>query len=75
MLDFAMPGMNGAEVAHAARLRHPDLKIVFASGYADTAQIHAAVGPAATLLHKPFSMGELAQALAGALKSKVASTR
>jgi PAS domain S-box-containing protein len=64
ILDFAMPGMNGAEVARAARLRHPDLKIVLASGYADTVQIVEAVGPEFILLRKPFSMGDLAETLA-----------
>lgn len=36
MVDFALPGMNGAQVAQAARERWPDLPIVFASGYSDT---------------------------------------
>ena len=67
ILDFAMPVMNGAEVARAARLLHPDLKIVFASGYADTNQILQAVGPKTTLLRKPFSMSDLANALSSAL--------
>ncbi len=36
MLDFAMPDMNGAEVAREALTRHPGLRIVFASGHPDT---------------------------------------
>lgn len=36
IVDFAMPGMNGAEVAKAALARVPNLPIMFASGYADT---------------------------------------
>jgi CheY-like chemotaxis protein len=67
LLDFAMPGMNGAEVANAARARRPDLPIVFASGYADTAAIDAAVGPFATTLRKPFTMEELQAVVATAL--------
>jgi PAS domain S-box-containing protein len=59
VLDFAMPGMNGAEVAAAARQRYPDLPIVFASGYSDTAAIEAAVGSDAILLRKPFRIDEL----------------
>jgi len=39
LVDFAMPGMNGAEVAAAARESRPDLPVLFASGYADTAAI------------------------------------
>ena len=34
LLDFAMPGMNGAEVAKRVRERWGVLPIVFASGYA-----------------------------------------
>jgi CheY-like chemotaxis protein len=68
VVDFAMPGMNGAEVATAARARRPDLPIIVASGYADTEALDAAiVGPAARMLHKPFSLAELAQAVEAAL--------
>ncbi|HYD99665.1 MAG TPA: PAS domain S-box protein [Alphaproteobacteria bacterium] len=67
MVDFAMPGMNGAEVARAARARHPGLPIVFASGYADTAAIEAAAGPDAPVLRKPFRIDELQAVLAAAL--------
>jgi CheY-like chemotaxis protein len=39
LVDFAMPGMNGAELAQAVRAVRPDLPIVFASGYAEMAAI------------------------------------
>ena len=66
MLDFAMLDMNGAEVARAALTRYPGLRIVFASGHADTKQIDAVVG-SARRLKKPFRMGELADVLSEAL--------
>ena len=66
MLDFAMPDMNGAEVAREALMRYPGLRIVFASGHADTNQIDAVVGSAGRL-RKPFRMGELADVLSEAL--------
>ncbi len=66
MLDFAMPDMNGAELAREALTRYPGLRIVFASGHADTKQIDAVVG-SARRLRKPFRMGELADALSEAL--------
>jgi CheY-like chemotaxis protein len=59
MVDFAMPGMNGAEVARAARERRPNLPIVFASGYADTGAIEAAAGKDAVVLRKPFRVADL----------------
>ena len=67
MLDFAMPGMTGAEAARAARARRPELPIVFATGYADTAAIEAAAGPDAPVLRKPFRLEELQAVVAGAL--------
>jgi len=63
LLDYAMPGMNGAEVARAARATHPNLPIVFVTGYADTAQLEAALGPNAPVLRKPFSLAELERAV------------
>ena len=68
MLDFAMPDMNGAEVAREALTRYPGLRIVFASGHADTKQIDAVVG-SARRLRKPFRMGELADVLSEALSN------
>ncbi len=67
VVDFAMPGMNGAEFAIAARELNPGLPIIFASGYAETAAIEKAVGPDAIVLRKPFRMGELETAIADAL--------
>jgi len=67
IVDFAMPEMNGAEVARAIRERHPDLPIIFASGYADTAAIENVAGPNAPVLHKPFRLDDLQAALSKAL--------
>jgi len=64
LLDYAMPGMNGAELAKLARERWPDVPIVFASGHADTAQVEAALGGEAEILRKPFDMETLAQTIA-----------
>jgi len=68
LVDFAMPNMNGAEVVSAARARNADLKIVFLSGYADSAALESAVGDA-PLLRKPFRPAELASAVRTALDS------
>jgi len=67
LLDFAMPGMNGAEVAEAALARRPGLRIVFATGFAKSEAIEAAVGERAIMLRKPFSPAALVQALRQAL--------
>ncbi len=67
LLDFAMPGMNGAEAARAARAMRPGLPILFVSGYAESAQIEAALGNEAAMLRKPFGADELAAAVESAL--------
>jgi CheY-like chemotaxis protein len=56
LVDFAMPGMNGAELAAAALILKPGLPIVFASGYADIAQVETAVGSHAHIIRKPFTL-------------------
>jgi CheY-like chemotaxis protein len=63
LLDFAMPGMNGAEFARAARAQRPHLPIVFVTGYAESEQLEAALGPGAPLLRKPFTLAQLAAAV------------
>ncbi len=70
LLDFAMPGMNGAEVAASARRKRPDLPIVFASGYSDSGAIENALGPEAVVLRKPFRVAELQAVLAEALAGR-----
>jgi len=75
VVDFAMPDMNGAEVAAAIRERHPSLPIVFASGYSNTAAIEAAVGRDAPVLRKPFRIDELQDAVARSLRRDGASAR
>jgi CheY-like chemotaxis protein len=67
LLDFAMPGMTGAELADRIRARHPDLPIVFASGYSESAAIAAAAGEQAIVLRKPFRVEDLDAALRAAV--------
>jgi CheY-like chemotaxis protein len=66
LVDYAMPGMNGADVARAARAKHPKLRILVVSGYADSAALEAAMGTAAQL-RKPFDVAELRAAVVDVL--------
>jgi signal transduction histidine kinase/CheY-like chemotaxis protein len=66
LVDFAMPGMNGAEVASTAQNRQPGIKVLMVSGYADSAAVEAALG-SARLLRKPFDVAELGAAVAETL--------
>jgi signal transduction histidine kinase len=65
ILDYAMPGMTGAEVARRAQAKYPHLPIVFLSGYADSLaldQIEAAV-----VLRKPIALADLSRAVRSAV--------
>ena len=67
LADFAMPGMNGAEVARAAQLKQPGLPVLIVSGYADSSAVEGALGTTRQL-RKPFDMAELGAAVAETLK-------
>jgi PAS domain S-box-containing protein len=60
--DVGLPGgVNGRQMADAARLRRPDLRVLFITGYAEGAGIgEGALGRGMHLLTKPFSMQSLA---------------
>jgi len=60
LIDFTMPGMNGAELASALRTRQPGLPMAFVTGYAETEQLEAALGPDVPVLRKPFGVADLA---------------
>jgi signal transduction histidine kinase/CheY-like chemotaxis protein len=66
VVDFAMPGMNGLEVAQAARAIRPELPIVLATGYADTDETMES-RMISTMLRKPFQVDDLSRAVRTAL--------
>jgi CheY-like chemotaxis protein len=55
--DVGLPGgMNGRQLADAARQRRPDLKILFTTGYARNAIVHEGrLDPGVQLVTKPFT--------------------
>ena len=61
VIDFLMPGMNGAEVARRARAIYPRLPVVFVSGYSDTVALESIRD--AVVLRKPFHGEQLQAAL------------
>jgi PAS domain S-box-containing protein len=60
--DIVMPGgMNGRQLADAAQLRRPGLKVLFATGYTRNAIVHQGrVDAGVQMIGKPFSMEALA---------------
>jgi len=65
ILDIAMPGMNGMEVARQVRIKSPTRPIMFVTGYADT----SALGDIddTQVVRKPFIGNELAEKVQTAL--------
>ncbi|MCC6919501.1 MAG: response regulator [Alphaproteobacteria bacterium] len=59
--DVVMPGMDGPEVAKAARAMRKDLKVIFMSGYAeDSFRKQAEMDEEVHFLPKPFQLNDLA---------------
>ena len=69
--DVGLPGMNGRQMADAARERRPGLKVLFITGYAENAVIgNGHLGPGMHVLTKPFAM----EVLASRIKELIAGT-
>jgi signal transduction histidine kinase len=72
LLDFAMPGMSGAEVARWVRTKYPQLPILFVTGYADRALL-SGISESQTI-GKPFRSEDLAERIGGALNRNAATS-
>jgi CheY-like chemotaxis protein len=59
LTDVAMPGMSGPELARRVRESHPDLPVVFFSGYADPEAVAGDI-IRQRIVRKPFRAAELA---------------
>ena len=72
ILDFAMPGMNGMEVARQVRTKVPSCPVVFVTGYADT----SALGDIdeTQIVRKPFIGNELADKVQIALANNAGNS-
>ena len=62
LTDMIMPEMNGLELANSLKLLHPDLKLVFMSGYtANAIAHHGVLDKGVHFIQKPFSKNDLAK--------------
>lgn len=68
--DVGLPGgLNGRQMADAARRSRPDLKVLFITGYAENAVLsHGHLDVGMHVLTKPFSMDHLAARITELLK-------
>ena len=62
LTDVVMPGMNGAELAAQLVLHHPEMKVLFTSGYTDDAVVrHGVLDEGVSFIGKPHSPSSLAR--------------
>jgi signal transduction histidine kinase/ActR/RegA family two-component response regulator len=70
--DVGLPGgMNGRQVADAARVVRPELNVLFITGYAENAVLsHGHLDPGMHVMTKPFNMEALATRLRELIESR-----
>jgi CheY-like chemotaxis protein len=62
LTDVVMPGGSGPELAAQLAARHPEMRVLYMSGYTDDAIVHRGViAPGIELLEKPFNPAALAR--------------
>jgi PAS domain S-box-containing protein len=66
LVDFAMPSMNGAELVRLTRRTHPDVRVVFMTGYADLDALRSFAAPQ-EILRKPFRLKALLEHVEAAI--------
>jgi signal transduction histidine kinase/CheY-like chemotaxis protein len=73
--DVGLPGgMNGRQMADAGRALRPDLKVLFITGYAESAAIgDGRLGPGMQVLTKPFAMDALGMRIEDLVSERRAS--
>jgi CheY-like chemotaxis protein len=70
--DVMMPGgMSGRQLADQVKVRHPDLPVLFTSGYTDESIVHnGRLDPGVQLLQKPYRRQDLATRLRALLDGR-----
>ncbi|HET9148370.1 MAG TPA: response regulator, partial [Acetobacteraceae bacterium] len=65
--DLGLPnGMNGRQLAEAARMLRRDLRVLFITGYAENAAVSSgALDPGMQVMTKPFALEALASKIRG----------
>jgi FixJ family two-component response regulator len=67
LVDFAMPGTNGADLARCVTDRYRGTPVLFVTGYADTASLTGI--PEEQIVRKPFNEDQLAERVGRAIAS------
>ena len=58
--DIGLPDINGRQLADAARAKRPRLKVLFMTGYAESAASGEFLEKGMQIISKPFTMDKLA---------------
>jgi len=70
--DVGLPGINGRQLADAARETRHSLKVLFITGYAENAMLaNGFLDPGMEMITKPFAV----EALAARIRSMIQGTR
>ncbi len=70
LTDMVLPELNGFELARRLRSRHPDLPVLFMSGYTEHAALEDEIlDPARNFIQKPFTLDTLTRKVREALPS------
>jgi len=57
VMDVVMPGINGRELAKSLEPHHPEMKVLYMSGYTDNAIVHHGIlEKGLSFLQKPFTL-------------------
>ncbi|RFU44434.1 PAS domain-containing sensor histidine kinase [Paraburkholderia sp. DHOC27] len=68
--DVRLPGLNGRQMADAARVGRPDLPVLFVTGYAEEAASDGFLDRGMQMLTKPFSIESVLTRVRGLLGSR-----
>jgi CheY-like chemotaxis protein len=71
MTDLSMPGMSGFDMVTRARAKLPGLNVLFVTGFADAPHLENQMR-GETVIKKPFTMTQLADAVRTALERAAA---
>jgi len=74
--DVGLPGgLNGRQMADAARVSRPDLKVLFITGYAETVILgDKGLGPGMDILTKPFAIESMTRRIRSIIEQDAAAS-
>jgi two-component system, cell cycle sensor histidine kinase and response regulator CckA len=73
LTDVIMPGMNGRALAETLQPRHPEMRVLYMSGYTDSfIAVHGVLDQGKALLNKPFTEECLIKKVREVLDAEVA---